>query len=333
MATDTIRASAPGKVVLSGEYAVLDGAPAVCMAVNRRARVTVGRSEADHHTVVAPGHVDAVTRFRSRDGCIEWLDDGRALGLLEHVWQAADWRPATGVGLTLDTTRFIDTATRTKIGIGSSAALAVALARAVCERVASATDAVEIAHRGHRAFQSGLGSGVDIAAAATGGLVRYEMTNRTVTPIDVPAGLKYRLLWSGSPVATGRKLSAHGQNSARPSRAALAESALRIADAWSEPSAAAVLREYRDYIDTLKAFSTDHGLGIFDAGHAELHAAAAVDGLVYKPCGAGGGDIGVVLGDDTEALDTFVERRLPKSFRATDLELEVLGAEVTGAEP
>ncbi len=39
-----ITASAPGKLVLSGEYAVLDGAPAICMAVDRRARVTISAS-------------------------------------------------------------------------------------------------------------------------------------------------------------------------------------------------------------------------------------------------------------------------------------------------
>ena len=33
-------ASAPGKAVLSGEYAVLQGAPAIAMAVDCRARVT-----------------------------------------------------------------------------------------------------------------------------------------------------------------------------------------------------------------------------------------------------------------------------------------------------
>ena len=34
-------ASAPGKIVLAGEYAVLWDAPAVCMAIDRRARACV----------------------------------------------------------------------------------------------------------------------------------------------------------------------------------------------------------------------------------------------------------------------------------------------------
>ena len=40
----TVVASAPGKIVLSGEYAVLFGAPAICLAVNRRgARIKPGK--------------------------------------------------------------------------------------------------------------------------------------------------------------------------------------------------------------------------------------------------------------------------------------------------
>ena len=50
-----VRTSAPGKVILSGEYAVLDGAPAVVMAVDRRARVSVSAGSGDWHRVSAPG--------------------------------------------------------------------------------------------------------------------------------------------------------------------------------------------------------------------------------------------------------------------------------------
>ena len=59
-------ASAPGKVVLSGEYAVLDGAPAVCMAVDRRAIARVSACGGDWHRVTAPGYTDVEGRFLQR---------------------------------------------------------------------------------------------------------------------------------------------------------------------------------------------------------------------------------------------------------------------------
>src|SRR5690625_1203106 len=46
-------ASAPGKVVLLGEYAVLDGAPALVQAVNRRCTVRLSLCAQDHARIEA----------------------------------------------------------------------------------------------------------------------------------------------------------------------------------------------------------------------------------------------------------------------------------------
>ena len=40
-----MQVSAPGKLILTGEYAVLDGAPGLAMAINRRARVRLEPSQ------------------------------------------------------------------------------------------------------------------------------------------------------------------------------------------------------------------------------------------------------------------------------------------------
>ncbi|MBT6210275.1 MAG: hypothetical protein HOI35_09675, partial [Woeseia sp.] len=45
----------PGKAVISGEYAVLVGAPAIAVALDRRAVVTVETVTADYHVVSTPG--------------------------------------------------------------------------------------------------------------------------------------------------------------------------------------------------------------------------------------------------------------------------------------
>jgi len=301
----SVVASAPGKLVLSGEYAVLDGAPAVCMAVNRRARVTLATSDTGYHTVTAPGLTDATGRFEVVDGEFEWLTDGGEFQIVEHVWQTANARMPGHLSLSLDSSEFKDNQSGIKFGIGSSAALTVALSNALCEVATTDADATRIAFAAHRQFQRGLGSGVDVACSSMGGLIEYTTGGATARRLDWPAGLAMGVVWVGVPASTSDKLEQLRRQAARASRAALVLGARRLAAAWEGGEAGAILDEYRDYTNVLREFSVDHELGIFDAGHAELTAAAARAGVVYKPCGAGGGDTGVILATDSAAVEAF----------------------------
>jgi phosphomevalonate kinase len=94
--------------VLSGEYAVLDGAPAVCAAVNRRAIVRLDRSPDGQCHVSTPGY-SGEDRFSIVDAV------------------CGGTRPSLSIALD---TRFFS-AEGQKTGIGSSAALTVALVAAL----------------------------------------------------------------------------------------------------------------------------------------------------------------------------------------------------------
>jgi phosphomevalonate kinase len=275
-----IVASAPGKVVLSGEYAVLFGAPAVCMAVNRRA--VVGLRPGPECKLRTPG----------------FTGDDR-FAIVDAVSPAG--RPPFEIEL--DTSAFAQRGN--KIGIGSSAALTVALTAAL----EKSTDVMDLAMLAHARLQGGAGSGVDIATSVHGGLIRYTQSPRSVQSIAWPDGLKMRLIWTGVPASTRAKLDKLFEKPARSTRMILPDVASAMADAWCTGEAGRVLGAYGFYIRTLKEFSVDHDLGIFDAGHDELADAAMADGLIYKPAGAGGGDIGVLLGASEAELDAFVERR------------------------
>ena len=314
--------------MLSGEYAVLDGAPAICMAVDRRARVTISTNGADHHTVTAPAFTNRCGRFADRQGELEWIEAGEEFALLDHVWRSASVTASGNLSLVLDSQEFIDAASGSKIGIGSSAALTVALSAALCAMSDADEDVANAALVAHRQFQHGLGSGIDVACSYAGGLIEYRMGRATCPQLSWPDGLAFALLWSGVAVSTGAKLGHLGEQEARPSRAALVYSARRLAKTWREGSVSAVLNEYRDYTNVLHEFSVDHGLGIFDAGHAELAAAAEAAGLVYKPCGAGGGDVGIVLADDAAAIESFVADALPQKFELLGVNLDPRGVEV-----
>ncbi len=296
-------ASAPGKVVLSGEYAVLDGAPAICMALDRRARVTLTPCGGDRIHVSAPGYTAVEGIVRVTDGTIEWLQGASEFALVDAVLRTSAALPERAVSIELDSDAFRDRASGEKIGIGSSAALTVALLAALRGNDEVFDDAIDA----HRRMQRGAGSGVDIATSVHGGLLEYRMAAADVTALRWPEGLHYRIVWTGHAVDTRAKLAQLDKTDESKSRNDLRKAAVVMAKAWN--AATSVLGEYPAYIERLRQFSVDHGLGIFDAGHDELCMAAADAGLVYKPCGAGGGDVGILLGRSGEQLDDFLAGR------------------------
>ena len=300
----TVVASAPGKIVLSGEYAVLWDAPAVCMAVNRRAVATVAPSKDSECHILTPGF-EGMERYRVLDALL-----------------GGD-RPANCYRL--DTTAFARDGRKT--GIGSSAALSVALAAAIH----NSTDVFAIAMAAHSELQGGKGSGVDVAAAVHGGLLEYVREGARVQALQWPAGLAFRVVWTGVPASTAGKLARLAEAATGPSRSALLLAAPRMRDAWRSGDAGRVLAEYVPYIGVLRQFSIDHGLGIFDAGHDELTDAAMVEGLVYKPAGAGGGDIGMLFGRDEEQLEDFLHTHAELVHGVLDCELDPVGVRLETA--
>jgi phosphomevalonate kinase len=300
------------------------------MAVDRRARVTVEHNDEDHHVVAAPGYSECRARFRIADGVVQWLADGEDFKLVEDLWRTAHIETSRHLSIRLDTSDFVDAESGAKIGIGSSAALMTAFAAALCRACDVEEDASSIAFAAHRAFQKGLGSGVDIACCRRGGLIEYTMGKGTGNAVGWPDGLAFGLFWSGVSASTSAKLEHLMKTDRQPSREALTCASRRVASAWGSGSAQKVLLEYRDYIRVLREFSDDHGLGIFDAGHAEMTAAAEAAGLVYKPCGAGGGDVGIVLSSCVESIAEFVDRAKEQSFRHLAISADPLGVQVTG---
>ena len=103
-----IAASAPGKLVLLGEYAVLEGAPAVAMAVDRRAVAKLTAQPGPRCEVFAPDVLKARTPFSiGSNGLPDWQAagaDAARLSLVDEVLRGlADegLAPAAGSGFKL----------------------------------------------------------------------------------------------------------------------------------------------------------------------------------------------------------------------------------------
>lgn len=348
-------ASAPGKIVLAGEYAVLHGYSAIAAAVDRRARVRVEASASSWIELVTRGYRDGRRRLRLQpDGTFDYPDgppDEPAFALFELVWRSLRRGQAGGVEVTLDTADFASADGR-KFGIGSSAALAVALCAALCDESEPATIAMR-ADMLHEHFQGG-GSGVDIACAVHGGIVRFRRSaceaseaassesasmsvrKRTteIGQVSLPSGLHCAILWSGRPADTASRIAQLADSlKQRPGRAsldALGEQSEQVAACWRDGDAAALLSELAVYTERLSDLDRSHELRIFAGGHRALCDIAAAAGLVYKPCGAGGGDVGAAFALDAGALDEFVHRAAQRGAARLELELGAAGLRTTG---
>lgn len=325
-------ASAPGKIIISGEYAVLADAPAVSMAVNRRALVRLRASETGNHRLSTIGYIDGSRRFRLRDSEVEWLDSlpsDSALSLFERVIAETGFRPDSAMSFEIDSRALADPSSGRKLGLGSSAAVAVALA-AACRRAGgpgvggNSPDAA----RAHRDFQHGRGSGVDIATSTLGGLIRYRQ-HGDARALDWPRSLRSAILWSGEPASTADRISGLDRSGSSATLRDLSAAARDAADAWQSSDARQVLSAMARFVGALSAFDAEHDCGIFGAGHADiLGLTSGFQDLVYKPCGAGGGDVGMVFTEVDAELERFVGQAARFGFRRLDAGLDPGGVTV-----
>jgi len=201
------------------------------MAVNRRARAAVADVDGDISQIRAPGYTREIGRFALADGDFHWIDGQGCFGIVDAVWRAADALQSGAQLIDLDTSDFVDSEKHRKIGIGSSAALTVALCAAV--RASADRGAImPVAQRAHADLQRGAGSGVDIACSLIGGLIEYRMEGASVTALDWPEGLSYRVIWTGVAASTREKLAKLNTGTSHPSRVRLAGASEELAEAW-----------------------------------------------------------------------------------------------------
>ena len=290
-----IEASAPGKLVISGEYAVLAGAPALVAAVDRRVTCTLTPKDAGGWRFVSTGFDN--DRTTSKDAVFV-APPTTIPGVVRRSIAAAD--APEHIEVRIDSSDCYRDGV--KLGIGSSAATVTALATAFGVMAGEAPRLTSL-YELHAGFQGG-GSGLDIAAAVTGGVIRFE--DRVATPVRLPSEIHLAFVFTGSGSRTAALLAtfdAWRQRGATAPLERLAAAAREVVDSTMHPDA--FQDALGEYTDLLERFDQSTRIGIFGPGHRRARELSSRLGVVYKPCGAGGGDTGVAASTDIDAIAAF----------------------------
>ena len=339
---ERISASAPGKVLLMGEYAVLDGCPALCLAVNRRASVSIDigmTRQSGLLTSLLPGTFLEFTV--NRDGELRWLAlDPESLPVRQVFEQLLDDELlqylgfGTGCIFNLDSRTFYfeQDGEQHKLGLGSSAAISAAMT-AARDDLLQQTTPVESMIQQHRSAQGGAGSGVDVACSVTGGLIRYQLDGDQprLASLDWPADFPWTCVWAGQPASTADMVADfhHWQTADPADWESLKNTACEILEKAEKALLARDLDDWLDSVgaslDWLRALGKASKVPIVSPIHEHFAKMALQTGCAYKPSGAGGGDIGIAFAANEEALGTFNASVAEVGYQVLELDPENTG--------
>jgi len=295
-----MNASAPGKLFLVGEYAVLEGGPALLVPVKQRAKVTIEASNSSQvisHTTTVEKHSpeEALQHYPLLQATMT------ELGCLEQLQNAK---------LSLDTSAFFNRGV--KLGLGSSAALTAALVK-LFQPDATANERLAKAFRCHLAFQNGIGSGADIALAAMDETIVFKRGESPI-PVVLPDDLHMLAIWSGEPASTTGYVAAVNRWRKQNPDAYhshindLRNTATKCIYALEKNDSQRVLARIEQYDRHLERLSSVSGVNFYNQAHLEMRKKVELAHCAYKPSGAGGGDYGIAYSTDKQELLTLADK-------------------------
>ena len=297
-----------GKAILLGEHAVVYGHPALAGAVDCPLRCAVHPGSVPGIRLRVPVWRVDVTVMGAPDGSPDGSDAGSDAGAGGPGAALAALLGALGAHLDVDvaaalgpTEIAVDTRLPAAAGLGSSAALSVALTRALAAALGRPLGDAEVeavADSAERCFHANP-SGVDVALATRGGLGIYRRL-QGLTPVEAPP-MALAVGLTGLPRSTAAMVArVAAAREAAPSTidarlGALGHAARQGADAMIDGDAAR--------LGALMNAAHEHlaALGVScPALDALVHTAQRAGALGAKLTGAGGGGAVIALGGGRE---------------------------------
>ncbi len=303
----------PGKVLLFGEYAVLDGAEAIVAAVDRFATGRFEPGDTLEFETIHPGSKSMTLTPFAQALCREITPKSG-----KYTVDLSDFFAPTEKGVE-------------KLGLGSSAAGAVAFARLFSENL-NDSQVFEISQRAHR-FVQGSGSGADIAACSFGGLSCYtwneSLQQGQRKAISDSANLLPQLLMvqTNVPASTPKLVSAvKAFQAAQPQKCgaifqALADAAQKGKKAFQIGDFDLLKSAVFENVDALKALTRDSGLKVFSEVLEKIEETLIPLNVACKSTGAGMGDLAWALVQNEQEAELVRDALCRRGFRTISLRI------------
>ncbi len=284
----------PGKVMLSGEYAVLYGGTAVLLSVPRY--ILISEGEPAENQITSPVIGESLSIPIS-----ELMEFERKFGL---------------PNIEMDKKEFyhqFDDGREVKLGLGSSSAeaagiIALRFKRAGFDISNNRMTISKYAIMAHRKAQGGKGSGADVAACVFAEPIKFklERNNFKIDRINIAPpryDIPLALVWTGEAADTrdfvdrfNVWISADSEKS-KGILKELIRSADYLADLWFSAPKSELFPALDEFTELVGRYTALAGIRYELPIHRRLREWAVSNGGRCKPTGAGGGDMALFIGD------------------------------------
>jgi mevalonate kinase len=338
-------------MILIGEYSVLEGGTSIVMAINRYCRITFKPSKNRDFILNSPILNISDLRFRiKKNKTIEFkieLSENlkeklifftRTFELFLTEVNTVNRLPEFEI--TIDTGQFFVNKAKSKLGLGSSAALSTGLVHGLLFVVKSLyktavppAELFNLAQKIHYLSQDKKGSGIDIAASCYGGVISFQKQNSTtIKKLTLPEELIILPVWSGVSESTRdlvdkvTKFKMKRHDEYETIMVNLKRFSAEADNLLEKKDVPGFLTSCGKFFENLKKLGIESETNIVSSLHQEIANIAHAEGAVYKPSGAGGGDIGLIMTNSKTISNNVSDYILSSKFQLLNLNIAKKGS-------
>ena len=318
-----IETTASGKVFFSGEYMALEGGRAIILSTPQSAKVSISENNETNNILFSSMSDHSYPFLIDEEMQIAWLEeDPMHLGSVLNEAVNQFNRSFSGKSISIDTSEFFYK--ERKIGIGSSAAVSVALTKALNKLLGlklGVKAMIDHSKQIHNRSQDSTGSGFDVIAsflkerALSCQLLDHE--RYVYEKIKLPEAIKVFAVVNNACSQTSEMINRYKAAKNKfgdyfSNHATKMKSELdRLHDAILKKDPILIMDYLSRYNESLVEMDNKFSLGIFDHHH-DFIKLAKNESIFYKPSGSGGGDLGLLISDDKMRLDKICKELISK---------------------